>query len=162
MSQSLANDDFAFFSHHDISLRLSTTDAGEVVDSETFGFSTTTCLIYAEKITLKGNIRIPGKTLGLFCTTLALVGDVTIDVSGCKGIKGTTSTTAAGGDGDAGGDGGKVYLFVQDILDDEVWKRLHIKAFGGDGGAGGDTSASGKTGGSGGNGGNGGNARLIL
>jgi hypothetical protein len=149
----LPDNDYYYMSKNDVTVICSTTDMPQVLDS-TFSFATTMCLIYAENIAINGNLQIPGKSLGLFCSKLTLgKPTISIDVSGSNG-KFTGPETATDGDpGDPGKASGSIWVFVESPTN-EVFQGLKLSANGGDGGKGGDTTAPGKTGGQGGAGGN--------
>ncbi|CAK7205420.1 hypothetical protein SEUCBS139899_008191 [Sporothrix eucalyptigena] len=100
-------------------------------------YSCTTLLVYAETIYLQSKeIKLPGKHIGLFCNKLVLsLEDACIDVSGEPGKNSTAQATG----GTGGGDGGAVWLYVEEPSP-TLRKHLRIRAYGGDGGhgAGGD------------------------
>ena len=57
----------------------------EFVIDPSLAFSTGTLLIYAERIRITSNVKLPGKTIGLFCHELMIntaTGLASIDVSG--------------------------------------------------------------------------------
>ncbi|KAL6718463.1 hypothetical protein ACLMJK_004554 [Lecanora helva] len=120
-------------------------------------------LVYAETIDLSSSIKLPGKTLGLFCQNLTLSGfpNVIIDVSGVNGSAKPAVAVGDGAKGDDGQDGGSVFISVESSIADLT--KLQVKAFGGDGGQGGASSDSKKTakGGDGGKGGNAGRLSII-
>ncbi|OGM49748.1 hypothetical protein ABOM_001776, partial [Aspergillus bombycis] len=112
-------------------------------------------------IEITGNVRLPGKNLGLFCNNLLVSQRVTVDVSGDKGKVGDNKTDNDGGIGGPGMNGGNIWIFVQDLAAGDL-DNVDIYANGGDGGRGGNTSAKGKKGGRGGNAGNGGLIEIIV
>lgn len=149
----LPTDDFARIKTDEVTVISAASDVPYVIGGD-FLFETPVCLIYSEKIKLEGSIKHPGKSIGLFCSTLEVPKDTTIDVSGEAKNPGSSN----GGRGEDGSPGGKVWVFVQEATE-ETMKSLRINANGGDGSSGGDSSASDKIGGNGGNGGTGGESR---
>ncbi|GAM91216.1 hypothetical protein ANO11243_092630 [Dothideomycetidae sp. 11243] len=107
------------------------------------GFTTDALYIYAETIRLAGAYSYPGKTIGLYCDTLDLNGNVTVDVSGTHGNNGVPAAAAASGggkqatDGAPGQDGGTIELFVQNGVERQL-QSIEMLANGGNGGNGGD------------------------
>ncbi|KAB8266297.1 hypothetical protein BDV32DRAFT_144020 [Aspergillus pseudonomiae] len=138
-----------------VTVFLDASDEGYSIDQE-FSVSTPVGLVYAERVRLKGSIKLSGKKLGLFCTELEIAPDTTIDVSGTQGEPGIGEGTNGGN----GGNAGELCMVVQRATVSSL-KTLNIKAYGGDGGRGGDATASSGTGGKGGNGGNGGTVHIF-
>lgn len=102
----LPDDDFfEFESAADATVVCDTTDSGQVLKKD-FNFETSTCLIYSEIVTIQDDLILPGKSLGVFCSSLRLGPDVSqINVSGASEAQNTRDpqTTTAGTDGyDAG------------------------------------------------------------
>ncbi|KAE8155237.1 hypothetical protein BDV25DRAFT_167697 [Aspergillus avenaceus] len=153
------NDDYVRYKKDDLTIILDTTEGYEI--GSDFGFDTSTCLVYAETVNLKANVRIPGKSLGLFCSKINIPESVTLDVSGENGKVGDQKIDADGGTGTSGKNAGDVWIFVQDF-EKGNFDNLTVKAHGGDGGRGGNTSGLEKTGGKGGDGGNGGLVEVSL
>ncbi|KAJ2966140.1 hypothetical protein NQ176_g10288 [Zarea fungicola] len=147
----LEADDYVVYHGDDALAIFSAQDLG-VMLSSTLNYTEKTLMIYAETVYLSGkNFQLPGKNLGIFCNQLVLsLGEACIDVSGIKGGDSTSTATKA----TDGGDGGSIWLYVEDPMPDLATK-LHLKAFGGDGGHG----ASGKPGG--GAGGDGGTCASV-
>ncbi|KAK0633953.1 hypothetical protein B0T14DRAFT_561490 [Immersiella caudata] len=116
-------------------------------------------LIYAENITLTGDIQLPGKNIGLFCSSLSLAnGKATVDVSGVPGVGVAAVPSGPGTPGERGQDAGSIWIYIQNS-NLKVASGLRLLANGGDGGKGGDTSAVDVVAG---NGGSGGNAGSIM
>ena len=141
----------------DVLLILDSGGASSITLDYLFNFDTTTCLIYAETIKVSGKVSLPGKSLGLFCSTLDTDNAIaTISVAGAQGSNGNAVSTGApnpGGDGTAGG---TIWLYVEDMTE-ILATSLRLTAAGGPGGSGGQSmSAEDRTGGSGGKGGSGG------
>ncbi|KAE8153966.1 hypothetical protein BDV25DRAFT_136336 [Aspergillus avenaceus] len=153
-------DDYTKFQKGDITVILSAADTPVRVDTQ-LSFTTTTCLIYAERVEVSAHVKLPGKVLGIFCTEMVVREDSIIDVSGNAGTAGMTNMSSGGVNGDNGQSGGHVRIFIQE-MEHGVSENLTIKAFGGDGGAGGDSGAEGNAGGNGGNGGNGGTVEISF
>jgi hypothetical protein len=130
-------------------------------DADLFTSKSANLLVYAESIEISSSIKLPRRTLGLFCQDLTLSGseDVTIDVSGANGGPATAATVGSGRKGEDGKDAGSVYISVENPAADLT--RLKVRALGGDGGPGASTSDSNKTaqGGQGGKGGSAGKLR---
>lgn len=146
LQPTLEADEYVVYHGDDALAIFSAQDSG-VMLSSTLNFTEKTLMIYAETLYLNSEkFRLPGKNLGIFCNQLVLtMGEACVDVSGIKGGDSTSTTTKA----TDGGDGGSIWLYVEDPTPD-LTTKLHLKAFGGDGGHG----ASGKPGGgAGGNGG---------
>ncbi|KAJ6261081.1 hypothetical protein Dda_3746 [Drechslerella dactyloides] len=132
--------------------------------AEDFTFDTPACYIYAEDIVLSTDLKLPGKVLGLFCNTLTVASTIdpktkkpvptTINVSGEDGVSNATDDDARNG-----GDGGNVYLYVEN-MDDSILQNLRIVSNGGNGATGMDNA--GGLGGPGGNGGNGGEIQVVF
>ena len=156
----LPSDDWATITTAKVTVLLSTSDQPYSI-TDSFAFETPVCLIYSEKIKLQNSLKLPGKSIGLFCNTLEIASGVSIDVSGTSGKTGDSSANGDGGKGGDGTGGGTVWLFVQNGTE-KMLRDISIKAHGGDGGSGGDAGATGKTGGGGGKGGNGGNLTLKI
>lgn len=135
---------------NDVTLILDASNEVHIIN-EQFGFDTTICLVYAEKIRIEGSVRLPGKKLGLFCTEFEAWPQAEINVSGLQGTPGA----GEGSQGGHGGAAGAVWMFVQQATASGL-ENIEIKAYGGDGGRGGNATASSGTGGNGGNGGDGG------
>lgn len=137
----LPDDDFATFVRDEFTVILSTENYR--IDQD-FPFTTQYCLLYDEMITISTKLlKQPGKTIGIFCFKLIIredIDQVIIDVSRRNGDAGSNSATDDGEDGNAGRNGGDVWIFGQDRYE-EMFKKLQIKTFGGDGGKGGDASA---------------------
>lgn len=109
------------------------------------GFRTSSLYVYAENIVLGGTYRgqgFAGKTLGLYCDTLTLIDNVTIDVSGLPGSDGLPYASDGGSrvNGKPGQDGGTIDLFVQNNLEQQL-RSVKLIANGGDGGKGGDSKS---------------------
>lgn len=136
-------------------------------DAELFTSKSSNLLVYAESININSSIKIPGRTLGLFCQTLTLTPSgsedfIIIDVSGANGGRSTAAPVGSGSKGEDGKDAGSVYISVENAMAD--LSQLKVRALGGDGGIGGSTSDSDKEaqGGAGGKGGNAGKLRKAI
>lgn len=119
-----------------------------------------TCYIYAETISIPYSIKFQGtpipKTVGLFCNTLTVAPDVTLDISGADG----TENNAAGGAAD-GTNGGTIQIYVE-CLTNDILQNLRIVANGGSGAQGQSKKLEkGVMGGEGGNGGDGGTISIA-
>ncbi|KAK6541996.1 hypothetical protein TWF694_007768 [Orbilia ellipsospora] len=126
-------------------------------------FDTPICYIYAENVILAGDLHLPGKTLGIFCNTLTVPAPVppsktpiitTIDVSGKDGTRNLSDEDVRNG-----GDGGVVYLYVENMTE-PLLNSLRIKSNAGNGAVGMDSLTG--EGGPGGNGGDGGNIQVAF
>jgi len=152
------DDDYAYLEKNDITVILNTNEQPQIIDAS-FNFNTSTCLIYSENVVITGTISLPGKNIGIFCSNLGLVGSpATIDVSGSLGVmdpKYEIVTSGPGHTGANGGNGGTIWMFVENLTKD-IFPNLKLVTNGGDGSTGGGTSQQMMTGGTGGNGGNGG------
>lgn len=157
--RTVPSDDFASITTGQVTVILSASDAPYIIDTK-FEFKTPTCLIYSEKIKLEVSLKHPGKSIGLFCSSIEVTKGAIIDVSGAGGTAGKSSADSNGGGGGDGTAGGNVWVFVQEA-NDAMMKSLKINAFGGDGGKGGDAGTVGKTGGTGGSGGTGGKSLSV-
>jgi hypothetical protein len=110
-------------------------------------------LIYAESVTLTDNIKLPGKNIGIFCSSFTLASDnIAIDVSGSPGTGDAAVASGPGTPGSQGQDAGSIWIYVQNS-NLEVASGLRLLANGGDGGPGGATSAVDVAAGDGGGGG---------
>ncbi|KAB8261279.1 hypothetical protein BDV32DRAFT_148546 [Aspergillus pseudonomiae] len=158
-SVDLATDAHAVVEKKTVTVILDTNDEAFLFDSS-LAFKTESLLIYAEKIKISGQINLPGKNVGIFCSKLTVDGPATINVSGDDGRAGDTSINEEGGEGGDGQNAGNVWVFVQDLTVSQL-QELKIESYGGTGGMGGDTSASGKIGGNGGKGGDAGNIEFL-
>ena len=125
--------------------------------ADLFASKSPNLLVYAESIDLSGSIKLPGRTLGLFCQNLSLSGatNVVIDVSGANGGPKQAVAVGNGTKGDDGQAAGTVFISVESSAAD--LSKLQVRALGGDGAQGGATSDPKKTS-KGGDGGKGGNA----
>lgn len=150
----LPNNDYAYHSNEKATIILSTE---KYTIDDKFEFTTGTCLIYAETIEISSSITQHGKSIGLFCHTLTIPSQVTIDVSGDNGKAGVSHVDQDGKDGGNGGNAGNVWICVQSLPTENAFQNLKIKASGGNGGRGGNSTSSQGKKGKGGNGGNGGN-----
>lgn len=126
-------------------------------------FDTKKLHIYAETIHLDGDIKLPGKELGLFCNKLVLPGDdgkkrCLIDVTGNHGDACTPNQPVTGRN--HGQDGGSIVIYMEEfdyslVPGNQNTTGLFLQACGGDGGRGA-TNTSSSNGGRGGDGGDGG------
>lgn len=134
-----------------------------------FTFSTKECYIFAEELTLAGDISIPGKTLEIACNTLFLKLDhITINASGANGPNAISSTDIDKCEGGAGLHGGCVRIYVEYLTSHNLTglKLIADGGFGGNGATpiassvpandGGDAKPSNLKGGKAGRGGDGG------
>ncbi|KAJ3573533.1 hypothetical protein NPX13_g4663 [Xylaria arbuscula] len=120
-------------------------------------------LIYAENVIITGDLHLPGKNIGISCSSLTLgMEGVTIDVTGTSGSPTIPVASGSGSEGNTGHNGGSIWLYVEQLTP-TLAAALSLKANGGSGGEGGSTtdSAPDVTVGKGGNGGRGGDAGTI-
>lgn len=121
------------------------------------GFQTMKLRIYAETVTLSGNLVLPSKDIGIFCNKFSLKSSTAnISVSGKSGVDGSDPAGAGKGQ-----NSGSISMYIEQFdetllprKEDNEQKGLFLKAFGGNGGRGIDSVTS--QGGKGGDGGNGG------
>ncbi|KAG8677662.1 hypothetical protein FPOAC2_03794 [Fusarium poae] len=137
---------------------LSISKSPEVIDAN-FAFDTESCLIYAERIEIRGSLNIPGRSIGIFCSELQLFpisGEThcTIDVSGKNGSPPSANTPNTA-HGEAGGN---IEVFVEDLESLQVNKFM-LRSAGGNGVSGWDATQG--VGGKGGNGGHGGRITVV-
>ncbi|RMJ15836.1 hypothetical protein BHE90_000072 [Fusarium euwallaceae] len=165
------NDHFSYFTDgQDNTVILKTIDTFTL--RRTDRFSTQKLHVYAETIRLDGNIKLPGKELGLFCNKLLLPDDklsVSISVAGKVGDDCAPNQTPS--DNNHGQHGGNIILSVEEFdpqllptVDGKQKKiGLYLEAHGGNGGRGATSTSSNDDGGSpGANGGNGGNITVYF
>ncbi|KAH6637046.1 hypothetical protein F5144DRAFT_611678 [Chaetomium tenue] len=151
-----ASESYACYSSNNTILVLSTghVDLGELT------FAEDTALIYAESVTISKDVSAPGKSLGIFCSQLNVVGpSQSVDLAGRGGEDMSTSPKGDGKPGGDGQQGGNMWLYVENTNNSPF--ELNIIANGGNAGRGGDTLDEKGIGGNGGNGGNAGSISIA-
>jgi len=150
-------DGFAYFEDDQNCVILSTDDF--TLSSATWWPSPKRLMVYAEKIHIAGNLKLPGRKLSLFCNTMTLgQRNTTIDVTGGNGKDGVPDTTT--NDDANGSPGGELIIYIENLTSDLIPDSskdgepgLYLLARGGNGGAGPANTKSDVNGGKGGKGG---------
>ncbi|KAG7421950.1 hypothetical protein Forpe1208_v000089 [Fusarium oxysporum f. sp. rapae] len=138
---------------------LSISKSAEVIDTN-FGFDTESCLVYAERVEIRGSLKKqPGKSIGIFCSELQLFPisnetHCTIDVGGDNGSPPSADTPNLAN----GKAGGTIDIFVEDLEGLQL-NKLMLRSTGGNGVSGWDATE--KVGGKGGDGGDGGRINVV-
>lgn len=148
-SQRPADDDFSFAETNEHIILLQTGICE--LDEHIIWPLTKQLMVYAEQIHIKSSLRLPGRTMWLFCNKLTLGGPmISIDVSGADGSDGIPGADKTAQD--QGQNGGSVYLYIESLGQELVlnaainsatgkteYTGLYIYANGGDGGLGSNT-----------------------